>query len=73
MGGTSTDVSRYDQKQGYEHVTETVTAGVVVQCPQLDILPSLPAEGVTEILRRFQVIRKASSEPDRRVIEKAVS
>ena len=37
MGGTSTDVSRYDPKQGYEHVTETVTAGVVVQCPQLDI------------------------------------
>jgi 5-oxoprolinase (ATP-hydrolysing) len=37
MGGTSTDVSRYDPKQGYEHVTETITAGVVVQCPQLDI------------------------------------
>jgi N-methylhydantoinase A/oxoprolinase/acetone carboxylase beta subunit/N-methylhydantoinase B/oxoprolinase/acetone carboxylase alpha subunit len=35
MGGTSTDVSRYDGV--YEHVFETVTAGVTVQCPQLDI------------------------------------
>jgi 5-oxoprolinase (ATP-hydrolysing) len=35
MGGTSTDVSRYDGC--YEHVFETVTAGVTVQCPQLDI------------------------------------
>ena len=46
MGGTSTDVSRYDPKQGYEHVTETVTAGVVVQCPQLDISTVALAEGV---------------------------
>lgn len=35
MGGTSTDVSRYDGV--YEHVFETVTAGVTVQSPQLDI------------------------------------
>lgn len=35
MGGTSTDVSRY--AGSYEHVFETVTAGVTVQCPQLDI------------------------------------
>ena len=35
MGGTSTDVSRYAGT--YEHVFETVTAGVTVQCPQLDI------------------------------------
>jgi 5-oxoprolinase (ATP-hydrolysing) len=35
MGGTSTDVSRY---AGYwEHVFETVTAGVAIQAPQLDI------------------------------------
>ncbi|KAF4677550.1 hypothetical protein FOL47_000938 [Perkinsus chesapeaki] len=37
MGGTSTDVSRYDPKVGFEHIYETVTAGVTVQAPQLDI------------------------------------
>ena len=35
MGGTSTDVSRYDGK--YEHVFETITAGYSIQTPQLDI------------------------------------
>ncbi|ELT87012.1 hypothetical protein CAPTEDRAFT_176070 [Capitella teleta] len=35
MGGTSTDVSRFDGK--YEHVFETTTAGVTIQAPQLDI------------------------------------
>ena len=35
MGGTSTDVSRYDGK--YEHVFETITAGYIIQTPQLDI------------------------------------
>jgi len=35
MGGTSTDVSRYDGS--WEHVFETVTAGVAIQAPQLDI------------------------------------
>ncbi|OAA60353.1 hydantoinase B/oxoprolinase [Niveomyces insectorum RCEF 264] len=35
MGGTSTDVSRYDGQ--LEHVFETVTAGIPVQVPQLDI------------------------------------
>ncbi|KAH8921790.1 5-oxoprolinase [Atractiella rhizophila] len=35
MGGTSTDVSRYDGR--YEIVFETTTAGVTVQSPQLDI------------------------------------
>ncbi|KAG0257018.1 hypothetical protein BG011_004203 [Mortierella polycephala] len=35
MGGTSTDVSRFDGK--YDHVFETTTAGVTVQAPQLDI------------------------------------
>jgi 5-oxoprolinase (ATP-hydrolysing) len=35
MGGTSTDVSRYDGK--YEHVFESTTAGVCIQAPQLDI------------------------------------
>lgn len=35
MGGTSTDVSRY--AGALEHVFETVTAGVPIQVPQLDI------------------------------------
>lgn len=35
MGGTSTDVSRYDG--AYEHVFETTTAGVTIQAPQLDV------------------------------------
>lgn len=35
MGGTSTDVSRYDGS--YEQVLETQTAGVIIQAPQLDI------------------------------------
>lgn len=36
MGGTSTDVSRYDGHT-IEHVYETTTAGVTVQAPQIDI------------------------------------
>ncbi|KAA0158913.1 hypothetical protein FNF28_06053 [Cafeteria roenbergensis] len=36
MGGTSTDVSRFDGV-AMEHVYETTTAGVTVQAPQLDI------------------------------------
>ncbi|PWN88796.1 hypothetical protein FA10DRAFT_255151 [Acaromyces ingoldii] len=35
MGGTSTDVSRYDGS--FAHVLETTTAGVTIQTPQLDI------------------------------------
>lgn len=35
VGGTSTDVSRYDGR--YETVYETTTAGVTIQSPQLDI------------------------------------
>ncbi|GAM82998.1 hypothetical protein ANO11243_009840 [Dothideomycetidae sp. 11243] len=35
MGGTSTDVSRYDGK--LEHTFENTTAGVTVMAPQLDI------------------------------------
>ncbi|KAG5675741.1 hypothetical protein PVAND_005619 [Polypedilum vanderplanki] len=35
MGGTSTDVSRFDGN--YEHVIESTTAGVTIQAPQLDI------------------------------------
>ncbi|EDZ71091.1 YKL215Cp-like protein, partial [Saccharomyces cerevisiae AWRI1631] len=36
MGGTSTDVSRYGDGR-LEHVFETVTAGIIIQSPQLDI------------------------------------
>ena len=35
VGGTSTDVSRFDGK--YEIVYETTTAGISIQSPQLDI------------------------------------
>ncbi|ODM93006.1 5-oxoprolinase [Orchesella cincta] len=35
MGGTSTDVSRFDGE--FIHTFESVTAGVPLQCPQLDI------------------------------------
>ena len=35
MGGTSTDVSRYDG--AFQHVFETTTAGITIQSPQLDI------------------------------------
>lgn len=35
MGGTSTDVSRFGGQ--YEHVFESVTAGIPIQAPQLDI------------------------------------
>lgn len=33
MGGTSTDVSRYDGS--YDHVFESVTAGITIQAPQV--------------------------------------
>lgn len=35
MGGTSTDVSRFETS--YEHVIESTTAGITIQAPQLDI------------------------------------
>ncbi|KAI8911035.1 Hydantoinase B/oxoprolinase-domain-containing protein [Gorgonomyces haynaldii] len=35
MGGTSTDVSRFGGQ--YEHVFESITAGIPIQAPQLDI------------------------------------
>lgn len=46
MGGTSTDVSRYDGQ--WEHVFETTTAGVTIQAPQvctLNIPPVLSIIG----------------------------
>lgn len=36
MGGTSTDVSRYDGE--YEHVFESTTGGVAIQAPQVDLV-----------------------------------
>lgn len=35
MGGTSTDVSRYAGQ--FEHSIESITAGVTIQAPQLEI------------------------------------
>ncbi|KAL4891640.1 Hydantoinase B/oxoprolinase-domain-containing protein [Aspergillus ambiguus] len=35
MGGTSTDVSRYDGQ--FDHIFETTTAGIPIQAPQLNI------------------------------------
>ncbi|KAL7079948.1 hypothetical protein ACQ4LE_000183 [Meloidogyne hapla] len=35
MGGTSTDVSRYDGR--FVHVVDSVTAGIAIQAPQLEI------------------------------------
>ncbi|KAL3431036.1 Hydantoinase B/oxoprolinase-domain-containing protein [Aspergillus tetrazonus] len=35
MGGTSTDVSRYDGQ--FDHIFETTTAGIPVQAPQLNV------------------------------------
>jgi len=35
MGGTSTDVSRFDGS--WEHVFESTTAGITIQAPQLDV------------------------------------
>ncbi|KAL2786774.1 Hydantoinase B/oxoprolinase-domain-containing protein [Aspergillus keveii] len=35
MGGTSTDVSRYDGQ--FDHIFETTTAGIPIQAPQLNV------------------------------------
>jgi 5-oxoprolinase (ATP-hydrolysing) len=61
MGGTSTDVSRYDPRSGYEQVTETTTAGVTVQAPQLDITTVAAGGGsaLTFDLERFTSGRRA--------------
>jgi 5-oxoprolinase (ATP-hydrolysing) len=54
MGGTSTDVSRYD---GYwDHVLETVTAGVSIQAPQLDIHTVAAGGGSRLFLKRGMFI-----------------
>lgn len=46
MGGTSTDVSRYAGI--YDHVFETTTAGITIQCPQLDINTVVNVETYTD-------------------------
>ena len=50
MGGTSTDVSRFSGH--LEHVFETVTAGVAIQAPQLDIQTVAAGGGSCLTLRR---------------------
>ncbi|KAJ9089144.1 hypothetical protein DSO57_1015859 [Entomophthora muscae] len=47
MGGTSTDVTRFDGE--YRHVFETVTAGVAIQTPQLEIV-TVAAGGGSRLL-----------------------
>ena len=50
MGGTSTDVSRFGGT--WEHVFETVTAGIAIQAPQLDIHTVAAGGGSRLFLRR---------------------
>ena len=50
MGGTSTDVSRYDGN--YEHVLETTISGVAIQAPQLDIHTVAAGGGSRLFLKR---------------------
>ncbi|KAI5479281.1 5-oxoprolinase (ATP-hydrolyzing) [Pseudohyphozyma bogoriensis] len=52
MGGTSTDVSRYGGS--LEHSFESVTAGVTIQCPQLDI-NTVAAGGGSKLFWRNQM------------------
>lgn len=54
MGGTSTDVSRYDGQ--WELVFETVTAGVAIQAPQLDIHTVAAGGGSRLFLKRGMFI-----------------
>jgi 5-oxoprolinase (ATP-hydrolysing) len=54
MGGTSTDVSRYDGHWG--HVFETVTAGIAIQAPQLDIHTVAAGGGSRLFLKRGMFI-----------------
>lgn len=51
MGGTSTDVSRFDGK--YEHVYESTTAGVTIQAPQLDV-NTVAAGGGSMLFFRYE-------------------
>lgn len=64
QGGTSTDVSRYAGQ--LEHVFETVTAGITIQSPQLDI-NTIAAGGGSMLLWRDGIMtvgpESASSNP----------
>ena len=53
MGGTSTDVSRYDGE--YEHVFESTIAGVTIQAPQVYFF-SLETPPTRKIGRGFETI-----------------
>lgn len=54
MGGTSTDVSRFAGE--YEHVFESMTAGVTIQAPQLDI-NTVAAGGGSRLLYESSVFK----------------
>uniref|UniRef100_A0A1D1XQS7 5-oxoprolinase n=1 Tax=Anthurium amnicola TaxID=1678845 RepID=A0A1D1XQS7_9ARAE len=54
MGGTSTDVSRYDGS--YEQVLETQIAGAIIQAPQLDI-NTVAAGGGSKLKFQFGAFR----------------
>ncbi|OWM79165.1 5-oxoprolinase-like [Punica granatum] len=54
MGGTSTDVSRYDGT--YEQVLETQIAGAIIQAPQLDI-NTVAAGGGSKLKFQFGAFR----------------
>jgi len=54
MGGTSTDVSRYDGT--YDHVLETTISGVAIQAPQLDIHTVAAGGGSRLFLKRGMFI-----------------
>ncbi|CAN8232896.1 unnamed protein product [Cochlearia groenlandica] len=54
MGGTSTDVSRYDGS--YEQVIETQIAGTIIQAPQLDI-NTVAAGGGSKLKFQFGAFR----------------
>lgn len=74
MGGTSTDVSRFDGK--YEHVFETLTAGYTIQTPQLDINTIAAGGGSILFFRAglFQVgPESAGSNPGPACYKKSVS
>lgn len=64
MGGTSTDVSRYDGQ--YEHTFETITAGYSLQIPQLDINTIAAGGGSMLFFQAGMLVvgpESASSEP----------
>ncbi|KAI8902665.1 Hydantoinase B/oxoprolinase-domain-containing protein [Globomyces pollinis-pini] len=64
MGGTSTDVSRFGGQ--FEHVFETVTAGIAIQAPQLDISTVAAGGGSRLFFRNGMLVvgpESASADP----------